>query len=316
MNLKHLEYFTKVVQRGSIKSAGEVLGVTQPAISAAIRKLETELGVPLLIRDVNGSAPTKYGQSLYASALTMASVTDSARRKISTLQDPTSGHIRIGTGPSVAVGYVSRMIANLITSYPGIRIDHIDGNTYDEFEQKLLAEDIDIAFCTVQPEQVSKAVRWEMVSENPIGMFVSREHVPHKKTTISNSDILSNFRWIVLRDDERRSPMGISESSPQQGGGPALSVTVDDVSVIQQLTLATKSVGFFPLQDAIQGLQSGALVQLYVKNAPTIMRPIYALTKAEANTPPTVELFLKTIQATVKTSKMKGSKHKRVAIVK
>lgn len=315
MNLKHLEYFTKVVQRGSIKSAGEVLGVTQPAISAAIRKLETELGVSLLIRDVNGSAPTKYGQSLYASALTMASVTDSARRKISTLRDPTSGHIRIGTGPSVAVGYVSRMIANLITSYPDIRIDHIAGNTYDEFEQKLLAEDIDIAFCTMQPEQVSTAIQWEMVSENPIGMFMSREYVPNKKTTIPNSEILSNFRWIVLRDDERRSPMGVSESSQPQRGRPALSVTVDDVSIIKQLTLATKSVGFFPLQDAIQDLEAGTLVQLYVRKAPTTVRPIYALTKAEANTPPTVELFLKTIQTSAKAGKLKASKHQRIAIV-
>jgi LysR family transcriptional regulator, regulator for genes of the gallate degradation pathway len=316
MNLKHLGYFTKVVQRGSIKSAAEVLGVTQPAISAAISKLEAELGVPLLTRDVNGSAPTMYGQSLYSSALTMASVTDSARRKITALRDPTSGHIRIGTGPSVAARYISRMIADLITTYPGIRIDHVAGNTYDEFEQKLLAEDIDIAFCTIQPEKVSRAVQFQMVNENPIGMFMSREHLPHKKTSISNLDVLSNFRWIVLRDDERRSPEGVSESSGRQYGGPALSVTVDDVSIIRQLTLATKSVGFFPLQDAIQDLQAGALVELYVKNTPTTVRPIYALTKADAYTPPTVELFLKTIQTSVKTNKMSNLKHKRIAIVR
>ena len=50
MNFRHLQYFARVVQAGSIKGAAEEIGVSQPTVSAAVRKLEEEFGATLLDR--------------------------------------------------------------------------------------------------------------------------------------------------------------------------------------------------------------------------------------------------------------------------
>ena len=50
MRLNQLEYFVKTVECGGANAAARELSVSQPAISAAIRELEEELGVPLFRR--------------------------------------------------------------------------------------------------------------------------------------------------------------------------------------------------------------------------------------------------------------------------
>lgn len=68
MQLNQLKFLVTVARCGSINKASEVLFVSQPAISRAIRELEKELGVQLLIRTKNGAEPTEYGAKIIGEA--------------------------------------------------------------------------------------------------------------------------------------------------------------------------------------------------------------------------------------------------------
>lgn len=319
MNPRHLTYFSTVVQRGSIKSAAEVLGVTQPAISSAVRKLESELGVTLLTRDTSGSAPTIYGRALYESAQAMTNVIDGAKRRISALRDPSSGQLRIGTGPSVPMGLIARMLAPVVRDHPDIRIDHLTGGRVEDFEQKLLSDDLDIAFCPLQPNSVSSAIDVQAISDNPIGMLIAAAHLPPKATSFAENRILSDFRWLVLRDDERQAPPGFAQrrrNAKPGDGPPALTVTVDDPAIVKHLTLTTQSIGFLPIEDVAAELDSGTLVELYSKGVKPRMRPIFALTKAAPTRLPTLDLFLESIAPVFKNHKKTSATHRRVALTR
>ena len=314
MNQRHLEYFVTVVQKGSIKGAAKALGLSQPAISSAIRKLEQEFGAPLLQRDAQGSGPTRYGKSLYASAQTMVSVIDSAKRKISALQNPSQGHLRIGTGPSVPMAGISRSIANLMTDFPGLRLDHLTGNNFGDFEQKLLAEDIDVAFCCLDPGILPRTIRHQLLSPNPIGMTMASRHVGKNARSIKKSDLFKDYTWIVLRDDDLQPPPGAVSSRSRDVLSSQQTVTVDDLGMIKTLTLNTKSIGFLPIEDAASALQADELVELYVKDVPQLNRPIYALTKSGADSTPVLEIFLEKVQIPQDHPNGKP-KHRRLMIV-
>ena len=58
MNNKHLHYFLKVYESGSIKSAAEDLFISSQGLSKMIRQLENELDIPLFTRTANGLIPT------------------------------------------------------------------------------------------------------------------------------------------------------------------------------------------------------------------------------------------------------------------
>ncbi|WP_164081665.1 helix-turn-helix domain-containing protein, partial [Stenotrophomonas maltophilia] len=54
MELRHLQYFLGVAEAGSLSKASTVLGIAQPALSRAIRLLETEVAAQLFYRHGRG----------------------------------------------------------------------------------------------------------------------------------------------------------------------------------------------------------------------------------------------------------------------
>lgn len=65
INLNLLKYFYEVVNTKNITKASENLCVSQPAITKAIKDLENELNVKLLLRSKKGVTPTTEGEILY-----------------------------------------------------------------------------------------------------------------------------------------------------------------------------------------------------------------------------------------------------------
>ena len=63
LNYNHLHYFWVVAREGGIAKAGEVLGLTQPTISAQLRALERALGEKLFQKSGRGLALTEMGRS-------------------------------------------------------------------------------------------------------------------------------------------------------------------------------------------------------------------------------------------------------------
>jgi LysR family transcriptional regulator of abg operon len=61
MKLRQLRVFLSVAEEGSLHGAARALCLTQPAVTVTIRELERTLGVPLVVRSVNGVALTEYG---------------------------------------------------------------------------------------------------------------------------------------------------------------------------------------------------------------------------------------------------------------
>ncbi len=66
MDLRQLSYFVEIVRRGGFTSAAEAIHVAQPALSAAVRKLEAEIGVTLLDRGARQVALTTDGRAFFA----------------------------------------------------------------------------------------------------------------------------------------------------------------------------------------------------------------------------------------------------------
>ena len=96
MELRHLRYFTAVVQWKGYREASRHLHITQPSISEAISDLESELGIKLFSRDGRVARLTPEGQVFYEEAIkTLAQ----AERSIATAQRAAKGEIgRLGIG--------------------------------------------------------------------------------------------------------------------------------------------------------------------------------------------------------------------------
>lgn len=68
MELRHLRYFEAIAHSGNVTRAAAVLRVSQPSLSQALKELETEVGLPLLVRGPRGSVLTDAGREFFKHA--------------------------------------------------------------------------------------------------------------------------------------------------------------------------------------------------------------------------------------------------------
>ncbi|SHN75706.1 DNA-binding transcriptional regulator, LysR family [Cryptosporangium aurantiacum] len=88
IDLRHLRYLIAVAADGAITSAADRLGMTQPALSRAIRALEADVGVPLLVRRARGVALTEAGSVLVAEARELTDRVDAAVNRARRAAEP------------------------------------------------------------------------------------------------------------------------------------------------------------------------------------------------------------------------------------
>lgn len=105
MELTTLRYFLAIADAGHMTRAAAALGVTQPALSAAVKKLEAECGVPLLDRTGRGVEPTAAGLAFAERAREAVRQADLALADVRQLAGLERGVIRLGAG-ATAVGHL------------------------------------------------------------------------------------------------------------------------------------------------------------------------------------------------------------------
>lgn len=115
MQLKDLKTFAYVAQAGNLHLAAERLGITQPAVSKAIRRLEAALNVQLLERSARGVVLTDYGRALRERAAMLLTMTEAAQTEILDMRHGRAGMVRIGTVPAMVERVVAPMLAHFVS---------------------------------------------------------------------------------------------------------------------------------------------------------------------------------------------------------
>lgn len=129
MDLRALRYFITVLEAGSLSRAAHSLYVAQPALTAQIKKLESELGAQLLERTHTGVTPTPAGTQLYEDARRLLSDADAMCERIQRLPQGPEGSVSIAL-PFLLTGLLmGPVIARLRISHPRIRVFVLDDSS-------------------------------------------------------------------------------------------------------------------------------------------------------------------------------------------
>ena len=122
MELRQLAYFDAVVRHGSFTKAAQRLHVAQPAVSAQIRRLESELGTTLLERTTRRVALTHAGELFLARTRRVLAQLDAARGDLAELSAVLRGHVRIGATQVLGSLDLPACLASFRRSYPGVSL--------------------------------------------------------------------------------------------------------------------------------------------------------------------------------------------------
>jgi DNA-binding transcriptional LysR family regulator len=142
LDLELLRSFVSVVDSGGFTRAGERVHRTQSTVSQQIKRLEEDVGQPLLNRNGKDVTPTEAGERLLSYARRLLSLAEEARDVVA--RPGHEGAVRLGVPEDFAAYRLAKLLAAFSRSHPGLRLDvRADQSTY--LKRDLDRGDLDLA---------------------------------------------------------------------------------------------------------------------------------------------------------------------------
>ena len=151
MEIRTLRYFLAVAREENMSRAADLLHVTQPTLSKAMKSLEEELGKKLFIRHSFSIQLTEEGILLRTRAEDLVSMADRIEQEFISLDDITGGDLYFGLAESYQIRYLAREINTFKKAYPDLRY-HITSGDTEQVAEKLNKGLLDFAVLCEQPD--------------------------------------------------------------------------------------------------------------------------------------------------------------------
>ena len=169
MEIRTLRYFLAVAREENMTRAAQLLHVTQPTLSKALRSLEEELGKKLFTRHSFSIRLTDEGVLLRNRAEDLVTMADRIEREFVSLDDITGGDLYLGLAESWQIGLLARQIRLLRQRFPDLRY-HITSGDTEQVAEKLDKGLLDFAVLAETPDPrkyesltFPEADRWGLV---------------------------------------------------------------------------------------------------------------------------------------------------------
>ncbi|MFB0872607.1 MULTISPECIES: LysR family transcriptional regulator [unclassified Sphingobium] len=188
-DFNQLEVFLKVAETRSFAEAARHLGVSQPAVSQTIARLEEIYGGDLFERRRGSPVSlTPVGRAILPKAkLLLFTVDQQIERAIATSRSQ-SGSLNIGFHPALAYGPVGDAIAEMSQAKPGVALRFVEG-TPGELYRQLNERSLDIIFSPLHPEIGASANVQERLWQEPLVVALPEQHVLSAAANVRWSDL-------------------------------------------------------------------------------------------------------------------------------
>lgn len=128
LNLNSLRLFLAVATHRGFSRAARMTGVSQPAISKAVRLLEQQTGAQLLVRSSSGVVLTEVGVLLMEHARALFAEERAAEERLESLRGLRRGVLRVGASTTLAAYFLPPMLGELHRAHPGIDLRLLSAN--------------------------------------------------------------------------------------------------------------------------------------------------------------------------------------------
>jgi len=259
MDINQLEVLVTVARERSFSRAAEVLNRTQPAISQAIRRLETEIGEKLFDRSSKDGTLTFAGEVLLSHAKQMLNLRHNAHQAITEMRDLRHGKVSISANEHT-VFYLLPVIEEFRKQHPLIKIE-VQRGVASRIPKQITAREVELGVISFTPNDES--VRSTPVMSDELVLVVSPKHKFAHRTEVSIKELgdeifvahnaLSPYRQKVIESfDRHKTKLNIAVELPS-------------LEAIKRLVARGVGVALVPRLTARAETSAGILKELSVK---------------------------------------------------
>ncbi|NUU68959.1 LysR family transcriptional regulator [Enterobacteriaceae bacterium BIT-l23] len=250
MELKDLRYFLAIRETGHLGRAAISLGITQPALSKCIQRLEKIYATRLILKVGRGIRLTEAGVLLCDRVQKIVQSMEETQREMKSLSEGTAGYVRIGAAATAAEFMLPQLARELLCEAPDVRIDVKVG--MNDFLQNMLREnqlDIILGFL---PDYDTEFVRRPLL-DDPVVLVASADHP--LAGIHPTPEQLGKFNWLLpSRNVATRQWL----EQRLQGGGyppPRIQIETNSLATLRSVVVETQLLSFLSRR-CLQALES------------------------------------------------------------
>jgi DNA-binding transcriptional LysR family regulator len=184
MELRQLAYFVAVAEEAHFTRAARRVSVAQPAISQQIRRLERELGEPLLSRDRRTVSLTRAGEVFLPRARDTLAAAESARNAVAELKGLITGSLVVGTVQNLPDRRLPHLLGVFHRQHPQIDVTLLEEKT-DMLMDTLLSSGLDAAVVGQGPyREIPRDLESLLIAREPVVVAVYPAHRLAKRSAV------------------------------------------------------------------------------------------------------------------------------------
>ena len=194
-----LAYFLTIASTGTLARAAGQLGISQPAVTKAIQRLERKVGVALVERTARGSVLTEAGKVFHARVSGVSLQLDSALQEARDIGGGHAGLLRIGATPATTRFALRSLFPTLLVERPAARV-----NVTTAFSDVLLdaidRREVELAVCPL-PDTLDASMTKEMLYDDHYSLMVATGHPLAERESVTLEDLV-DCEWAASSRQE------------------------------------------------------------------------------------------------------------------
>jgi DNA-binding transcriptional LysR family regulator len=254
-------YFVEVAERGSFTSAARALSVSQPSLSVAVKKLEEELGTPLLHRGARGVSPTRAGELLLARAREASRALRAAREEIGALGTEPVGAFLLGCHESLGTYVLPGFMARFLASHSRIELSLFNA-TSREVELAIVERRVDLGLVVNPGGHPDTVVR--PLFEDRVCFVAATELTRGGDAGVSKKEKSKAAEVLLARHPlfhvpAIRQTQALLAELASRGTSVHRGVACSSMELVKSLVLDGAGIGILPYRVATHGVAEGKL---------------------------------------------------------
>jgi LysR family transcriptional regulator, cell division regulator len=258
--------FTEIASTLNITRASERLGVTQPSLSQALARIETQLGVEVFVRHKRGVTLTPAGQQLLIGSRSLLQEWEKIRTRAQSSMHDRVGSFTIGCHPAVARYALAPFLKNILEN-ESIEI-HLQHDISRKITERVISSHIDIGI-VVNPVRHPDLVLQKLYTDEVC--FWALPEKRHSKTT-SQKDLT------IIYDPSMNQAQQLLLHLQKKNPNTRRFITSSNLDVIAELTSNGCGMGILPTRVARLSRNKLELI----KDLPKFADTIYVVIRVES----------------------------------
>jgi DNA-binding transcriptional LysR family regulator len=296
MEHRQLRIFRTVARTLSFTRAATELGYVQSNVTAQVKALERELGVPLFDRLGRRVALTDPGRVLLRYAERLLDLSEEAREAVAGDGEP-AGTLVVGASPSLSAYRLPRLLRLFGARFPRVKLS-FRPTPHEELRVRVADGSLDVAFLLEKPVRLA-SLRVEALAEEPLVVLAPPDHPLADAARVGPTDLAGE--QVVLTEPGCNYRLIFELELQEAGVRPAATLEFDGVETVKQCVAAGMGVAMLPAVTVEAELERRELAALrWVGTEHTI--PVQMIRHKDRWVSPALAAFLEASRETISAS--------------